>query len=267
MTSPNIIGGSGANQVGADVHGATIGGGGSSVGNHSINDNYGTIGGGYNNSVSDAYGTVSGGRDNSVYWEGGTVGGGNTNVAGQLYTTVSGGRDNTAADYYSTIGGGQGNMTQGERSTIPGGKDGYTLYYGQMSQASGAFATAGDAQASTFVLRNTSTSTTSKILYLDGTDDMLFLTPGQTWAFDILIVGRTEEGESAAYQITGVMENVDGTAAFIGTPTETILGEDDAAWDVSISLSSYYVYLSARGNNETVRWVAVMHTAMVGWLP
>ncbi len=267
MTSPNIIGGSGANQVGADVHGATIGGGGSSVGNHSVTQSYGTIGGGYNNGVADDYGTISGGRDNTVYWEGGTVGGGRDNTAGQFYATVSGGRDNHAADYYSAIGGGENNSAQGEYSTIPGGKDGYALFYGQAAQASGAFATPGDAQASTFVLRSTSTSTSFKHLYLDGSSDEIFVGSGRTIALDILIVGRTEEGESAAYQITGVVENVDGTAAFIVPPTVTILGEDDAAWDVSISLSTYYVYLRARGNNETVRWVAVVRTAEVAWLP
>jgi hypothetical protein len=85
--------------------------------------------------------------------------------------------------------------------------------------------------------------------------------------FDILISGRTEAGESAGYRIEGVIENVGGVTALVGTPTITVLGEDDAAWNVQVLASDALDALlpQVQGNGETIRWVATVHTAEVSW--
>src|SRR5262249_16662416 len=65
--SPNIIGGSAANNVTAGVRGATIAGGGSAVsadpdlsgGPNRVTDAYGTVGGGYSNVAGNGTGTTT----------------------------------------------------------------------------------------------------------------------------------------------------------------------------------------------------------------
>jgi len=150
---------------------------------------------------------------------------------------------------------------------VPGGMHANASHYGQMAYASGRFANTGDAQASLYVLRNTSTGTDWTVLYLDGAYDTINVASGQIMAFDILIVGGTDAGESAGYRIQGVIENIDGTTAFIGTPTVTVLGEDDTAWDARVLALNTNDTLSVQvmGNSETIRWVATVQTAEVTW--
>ncbi len=129
-TSPNVIGGSISNTVGAGLYGATIAGGGDTAstcggaqdpcGNR-ITASYGTIGGGSGNAVSGEHATIAGGYSNwAVGWES-TVGGGWYNIAGGHNTTVGGGVLNTADGGSSTIGGGAYNWATAPFGTIAGG--------------------------------------------------------------------------------------------------------------------------------------------------
>jgi hypothetical protein len=83
--------------------------------------------------------------------------------------------------------------------------------------------------------------------------------------FDILVVGRTEAGESAGYRITGVIENDGGTMDH--NATVTTLFEDDILWNARTVADTTHKALSVqvRGNGETIRWVASLRTAEVGW--
>ena len=87
--SPNLIGGFSQNTVTAGVHGATIGGGGSSSHANEVTDDYGTVGGGRHNVAGDAAGTTS----------------------DQVYATVGGGWANWATGESATVGGGYKNIT------------------------------------------------------------------------------------------------------------------------------------------------------------
>ena len=142
--SPNIIGGYSGNFVGANVHGATISGGGFATEENRITDSSGVIGGGRDNQAGDAagttgdagYATVGGGLSNTAGDNHSTVGGGDSNTAEAGYATVGGGQHNTASgnssfigggnnndasDYYSFVGGGTSNTASGESSVVPGG--------------------------------------------------------------------------------------------------------------------------------------------------
>ena len=137
--SPNVIGGSPANNVTAGVRGATIAGGGVPAGNtdpnfsleapNRVTDAYGTVGGGYGNvagndtgGVLDApFATVGGGYNNTASQYYATVGGGDNNTASADHSTVGGGLNNTASGSIGTVGGGQGNTASGTRSTVGGG--------------------------------------------------------------------------------------------------------------------------------------------------
>ncbi len=109
-TSPNFIGGHSANSVTAGVHGATIGGGGSSSFPNKATRNYATVGGGRGNDASSGLATVGGGDNNTASGSRATVGGGHHNTASGNYATVGGGYDNYVTDDYGTVGGGGSNQ-------------------------------------------------------------------------------------------------------------------------------------------------------------
>jgi len=140
-----------------------------------------------------------------------------------------------------------------------------------MAYASGSFSAlnVGDAQTGLYVLRLTTSDASTHTLYLDGdlATERLTISSGRTLTFDVLIVGRTQAGESAGYHIEGVIENVGGTTSFIGTPTVTVLGEDDNAWNAGVQADDTNNALSiqVKGNGENIRWVATVRTAEVAW--
>lgn len=247
-TSPNLIGGYSGNSVTAGVYGATIGGGGESGNTNRVTDNYGTVGGGRNNQAGDNAGTTS----------------------DRWYATVGGGHNNTASNTYATVGGGYGNTASGNRATVPGGIDASATHYGEMAYASGRFATAGDAQTSTYVLRRTTSNATATELFLDGSSARITLATDRAMTFDILIVGRSDiQGLSGGYHIRGVIERTDsGTTQFVGSPTVIALGEDDATWNVTVEADNTNDALVVKvtgSASDTVRWVATVRTAEVNW--
>ncbi len=304
VNSPNIIAGKDGNSVTAGMHGATIAGGGGPSAFNEVTGNYSAIGGGNGNTAGGSNSTISGGQNNTTAAHGTVVGGGcgnsadaigavvggggcmdigySGNTASGVGSTVSGGIDNEATSYaatvgggyinetsgdYATIGGGHNNRASSDHSTVPGGYGAAATEYGQLAYASGDFVNPGDAQASLYVMRRTPPDNTNNYpLYLDGAGTLLHIADGHTVAFEVLVVGRTEAGESAGYHIQGLVENVGGTTAFIGgLPTVTILGEDDANWNAYASVSSDSLLIIVKGNGETIRWVATMRTSEVAW--
>jgi len=296
--SPNLIGGFGGNLVTTGVAGATVAGGGSAVSVcgpsglepclNRVTDSFGTVGGGvgnrggdaagttndrlfatvgggFSNTASGASATVGGGAGNTAGGASATVGGGAGNTASQAWATVGGGAGNTASNGFATVGGGGANMAGGANATVPGGFAASASLYGQMAYASGMFGAAGDAQTSLYVLRNTTADTTQTELFLDGAGARLALAAGRTMSFDILVAARSTAGQSAGYQIRGVIENDGGTTNFINAPVLTTLGED-ADWNVTVQADdgNDALLIQVTGANlTTIRWVAVVRTAEV----
>ena len=141
-TSPNLLGGYSGNWLTAGVHGATIGGGGSSSYLNQVTDNYGTVGGGLGNQAGNNQGTP-------LETEYATVAGGRSNTASGMSSSVAGGWQNTASGYYSSVGGGAGNTAGGQDATIGGGHGSTasgsysTIAGGQQNTASGPWAAVG----------------------------------------------------------------------------------------------------------------------------
>jgi hypothetical protein len=109
FSTPNVIGGSPANFVGAGSVGNFIGAGsqGGFATNFIVGGNLNTIGGGWDNHITNGYdNTIAGGEYNTI---GGinaaTVGGGYGNEAIGAYAVVPGGYNNTAAGSYSFAAG------------------------------------------------------------------------------------------------------------------------------------------------------------------
>ena len=113
---PNVIGGFSGTTVTAGVAGATIGGGGRSIGANAVTDYYGTVSGGLNNQAGDGTGSTT----SSSF---AVVGGGLGNTAGGIAATVAGGENNMASGFGSVVGGGGPNTASGAQSTVPGGRN------------------------------------------------------------------------------------------------------------------------------------------------
>lgn len=228
--------------------------------------------GGENNQIADgAYDFIGGGRENVISAAGANysvIGGGQNNYCGWSWSVIAGGKDNSIDYYeYTTIGGGQQNHAVGVGSTVPGGQQAATGSYGQMAYASGKFSTVGDAQTSTYVLRKATTTSTPAETFLDGGaySERINVPSGSSWTFDILIVGRSTTGNSGHYQVTGGIENVSDTTAIVGSVTKTVLAEDVAGWDVSVTAddTNDALIITVTGDATNVRWVATVRTVEV----
>jgi hypothetical protein len=241
-SGPNLVGGFSGNTLIPGVIGATIGGGGAS--------SLVACGGG-------------GPCRNQVTATFGTVGGGGANTASGDGATVAGGQTNTASGPFATVGGGLSNTASGPAATVPGGVQASASLLGQMAYASGAFAVGGDAQTSLFVLRGTTFDGTLTELFLNGSSARITLAPGRTMTFDILYTARSTAGDSAGYQIRGVIENHNGVTALVGAPMLVNLGAD-APWSPAVQASdaddALRVLVSGSAG-ATIRWVAVVRTA------
>lgn len=258
---------------------ATVGGGDTNT----ANEFYATVGGGTTNTASGNSATVGGGADNTASGANSFVGGGVGNNATSTYATISGGTSNNATVNMATIaggnqntvngggggtiGGGYGNVASGTYATVPGGRLGSATHYGEMTYASGAFANAGDAQTSTYVLRNTTSNNTPTELFLDGATSRLTLATNRVLTFDILVVGvNTTNGNSGGYRLSGVIKNITGTTSFVGTPNQIILGEDTASWDATViadNTNDALVIQVTGAAGATIRWVATVRTVEV----
>jgi len=105
------------------------------------------------------YSVLCGGANNIIgpsgYGAHSVIGGGYGNRIYDNENTIVGGRDNTINNgiVNGSIGGGKQNIINSYYSTIPGGYQAKTRLYGEVSHAAGYFASPGDAQKSTLVLK------------------------------------------------------------------------------------------------------------------
>lgn len=286
----STIGGGNQNTIEAGAHNATIGGG--VLNRLGTNSAYATIGGGIQNTVQTLadratigggelnviqqgadYATIGGGIDNiiEVNAASATIAGGNANVivGNADFGVIGGGTGNSIETnaINATIGGGNFNTihTNADYATIPGGRFAKANEYGQLAYASGRFTSDGDAQTSVFVLRRTTTSATELELFLDGAGRRMIVPDDTSWSFDIMIVGRSSTGASAAYKFTGLIVNNAGVLFFLG-PTKTLVHEDVAAWDIDVNkdVANNALVIKATGAAATtIRWVASVRTVEV----
>lgn len=280
--TPNVIEGFvgfdgsfvGGNRVMAGVVGATIGGGGyngtllypsggSTVGDNAnrVTDWFGTIGGGLGNIAGNNSGTL----DDALY---ATVGGGYNNTASGSSAFVGGGIFNTASGDRAFVGGGSDNTASGAFSVVPGGRDARATHYGELAFASGYFSSPGDAQASVYTLRRTTGNFTPTELFLDGDSafEHITIAADRAFSFDILVVAKTANGQTAGYQLRGVIKNVGGTTSLVGAVTKNVLGEDDSSWDVTARAdnpASALVVEATGAAFTTIRWVATVRIVKV----
>jgi hypothetical protein len=247
--SPYTTIGGGENNTASGDHTLISGGG-----NNFASASYAVVGGGNNNTADNSYASISGGRDNQASGIGAFVGGGESNIASGQYAVITGGQSNTAA---------------GDFSTIPGGYQAATSQYAQMAYAGGSFSENGDAQTSTYLLRNITTNAAATELFLDGASARLTLLADRTLAFEVYIVARRDAYvQSAGYIFRGLIKNDGGETKFVGSTSMVTLGEDNPAWDVTLLANNAFdalVIQVSGAENANIRWVATVRTVEVAW--
>jgi hypothetical protein len=138
--------------------------------------------------------------------------------------------------------------------------------------AGGIFATAGDAQSGTYIVRNITTTAAVTELFLDGTTgtQRMVLTNNSLWTFTILIAARRTDavGGGAGYKFEGVIrkDTTAGSTTLVGAVAKTILGETNVAWDAAVVSDTTNGSLRVNVTGEaakTIRWVATVITSEV----
>jgi len=257
----SAIGGGDKNRVaGLDTISAWIGGGRSNY----VHASFAAIAGGFNNRIDN---TGQLGND-PIY---AVIGGGSGNLISELCrgATIAGGIGNriekTAFVPFpaAAIGGGESNKVSSFYGTVPGGLQAAARNYGQMAYASGQLSSNGDAQTSVSVCRNTTADATQIQLFLDGSGARMSVATNSTWTFEIIVTGRTSSGNSAGYQISGVIENNGGTTALVGALTKTVLAEDIGSWDATVVADNTNDALEVKVTGAAatnIRWAATVRT-------
>ena len=233
----------------------------------------GFIGGGRNNAIrtNSDYAFIGGGFANTIQTNSdkAVIGGGNLNLveANSSAGVIAGGVGNVArsGSGYATISGGQLNVVTNDTpyATIPGGAQALTRSYGQMAYASGQFTQPGDAQSSLYVLRNNSVSTNLTELFLDGSGRRMNIPIDGAWGFNILLVGRANNGTTVSYELKGTVKNVAGTVTIVGAPTVTLVGGDTAGTTAAVegdSVNDALVIKVTGLQSIPFRWVASVRT-------
>jgi hypothetical protein len=299
--APNVIGGGRWNSVDAGISGATIAGGGATsfLGTpytNRVGANFGTIGGGagnnillnaYESVIAGGYGgkigtnahesVIGGGLYNAIGGDAfiASIGGGQENTNNGAGSVIGGGLNNlvtiTAQD--AAIAGGAQNQALANFASVPGGYQAKARNYGQLAYASGSFSgSAGEAQAGLYVLRNVTQNSNAE-LFLDGAGSRMMVPTNTTWAFHILIVGRSEftggdfpQAYKSAFEVTGMVSNDRGVMVMAGPTSVTLPGSatPTLAADVRVDQANHALIIMA-GNSAfgTVRWVATVRTSEV----
>ena len=205
---------------------------------------------------------------NSVAFGGGTTASGNYSTALGNYTIASG-VTSCATNWLSTASG---------MNSVASGYYSVADKYGEKAHASGRFAAAGDAQYCLFVLRDTTQSSQSDTLKLDGseaaTTGYLTISANQALYF---------EGEVIAWVVTGTQDNkgaackVEGMITRDGSNNTTLVWSNvtdkyehaDLAAALSVTLSANDTkeslnIICAGMYEQTIRWVCTLRAVQVG---
>lgn len=304
-----IAGGLG-NEIGSGIRQGTLGGGdGNRLAGSAW---HATIAGGRLNVVSNQWSAIGGGEANIIESLGSVIAGGYENRAGRntdyatigggalqridaeaTEATIGGGIANRIAENAdgSTIGGGSGNViltnannavigggsgnvagNDADYSVMAGGAEAKTRLYGQVAHASGRFSEAGDAQASTYILRGITVGAQTNVLFLDGFSRRLTLEPAQTMTLDILVTASIPTGfRIGSYQLLASVQRYTQPAVtqdnvFVWSTATNTLYEDLPEWDVTLipNQTNKSIDIAVTGSaNLTCRWVAVVRSAEI----
>ncbi len=225
-----------------------------------------------NGATAPEYKTITQGTGITVSHGAGTITISNTVTALQLV------KENPSAPTTPTVTGtnsvaigNSSNATAVNSTAIGNGTD--SKVWGGVAIANGRFATNGDAQSGTYILRAITTDGTANVeLFLDGAGATrrLTLSNNSLMTFTILVAARRTDttGGGSGYRFDGVIrkDTTAGSTTFVGTPSKSILGETNTAWNVALSADTTNGSLKIAVTGEaakTIRWVATVMTSEV----
>ena len=143
---------------------------------------------------------------------------------------------------------------------------------GGVVQASGRFASSGDAQTGRYLVRNITTNNVPTPLYVDGVGGSvrLVLSDMSTWTFKITVTGhRTDAGDGhAGYEFSGVIYRQTGaaTTTILHQVSKTVISESNIPWDVNVTADTTNGALVVTATGEIgkiIRWLALVETVEI----
>lgn len=241
---------------------------------------YSAIGGGEGNSINSSaqYATTAGGRSNthnaSSY--GSAIGGGQSNAisASGTYCAIAGGVSNTAGGTGSGVTNGQNNSATGSNSRVGGERATDRAVTGCDAFANGMFASTGDAQTRSIVLRSDTTDATTEAITSTnaaaGTGNQLVL-PNNS-AFSVrghLVVRENATGDCAAFDLRALVRRGASAAAtvVVGSTVTMVYNDAGAAtWAVAIAADTTNGAMRVNVTGEaahSLKWVAELEAVEV----
>jgi hypothetical protein len=181
-----------------------------------------------------------------------------------------GGNAVSTANYAVTIG---DDTIASKENSVALGRYATSDVFGKYAYASGRFASAGDSQAGTFVLRSDTTDATPEALTTNntaaGTDDQIILPNNSAYAFHGTIVARQQASQGtacAAWKIEGLIrrEGSAGTTVLVNSAT-TVL-DNTPGWGMTLSADTTNggLKIEVTGAAATnIRWVCTANTSEV----
>lgn len=232
------------------------------------------VGGGENNSATSQDSAVLAGNSNTAGSNSATVGGGSVNTASGVSSTVSGGNFNQATNTNASVVGGAQNTASGYASTIVGGFFGSAYLMGQIAHASGRFAASGDSQESELIWHIATTDATAGVeLFLDGAAARAVVPLNTTWAFSIILVGRSSAGVGAVWEVKGGIQNNSNTVSLVAAVSQSVIADGTSgSWGVTGNVAitadntnkSLKVAVTGAGATN-IRWTAHARVVEVGY--
>jgi hypothetical protein len=276
------IGGGTGNTLAPYLQWATIAGGYANTINGYNGSDASVISGGGENTITgtdwDQYSVIAGGLRSLIDGRGYSfIGGGAFHRIGPpgYYSVIAGGYYNTNTALIGTIAGGDGNLVTGDCAAALGGIYSEARLAGQFAHGGGNFGTSperGANQASEYIAHAITTNSTNTELLLQGifATQRVLLPSNGSWSFDVQVVVRSVNGDTAGFKGDGVIKNVSGTPTLVGTGGSITLNPTYA--DASLSGTTVVVSadgtydalgISVNGNASTNRWVATLRTTEV----
>jgi hypothetical protein len=188
----------------------------------------------------------------------------------KLYAESTSSPTNASATGTNSVSIGNGSSSTATNSLAEGDGSNARIW-SQRAFANGKFATAGDAQNGTYILRNITTNNTATELFLDGASatQRIVLPNTSAFAFNILISARRTDatGGSASYKFEGLIikDSTAGSTSIINS-SKTVIAETDAGWDATVTADTTNgsLKITVTGQSaKTIRWVATVNTTEV----
>ena len=194
--------------------------------------------------------------------------GGSQNTASGEYSVAISGSTNVSSGNYSSVLGGQSNTASGSHS-VAMGNQAIAAQQSKFAYSAGRFATDGDAQTGTFVLRSDTTDATAEALTTNNSTaaagNQIVAASDTCITFSGTIVAMQNGAQAyGSWKIEGLLVNDGGTTTLANSAITVI--QNASSWGLALSADNTNNALAITVTGEAshnIRWVANVQTAEV----